>query len=269
MKWIKVKVNYDSDDIFMAKELISNLFYDFGIQGIELEEPMEKNPLDYYHNEKILFSNNYSVSAYFPDNDYLEDKKNLFKERIEIISKENNFIYDISYNDVFEKDWENSWKKYFFPEKISETIVVKPTWQDYEKQDNEKIIEIDPGMAFGTGTHPTTYLCINMLEKYMENNYDVLDIGTGSGILMIAAKKLGANEIWGTDIDEVAVDVAKRNLDLNKIDENSYKVLKGNLAQVIKNKKFDIIVSNILAEIILELLDEIKDLLKEESIVIF
>ena len=146
---------------------------------------------------------------------------------------------------------------------------MKPTWREYEKQDNELVIELDPGRAFGTGSHPTTSLLLKLMEEQDFSNKSVIDIGTGSGILMIAGKLLGADEVYGTDIDEFSMEVAKENLILNNISLNDVKLLKGNLLEVIENKKFDIVVCNILADILVKLLDEIKYILKENSIVLF
>ena len=154
-------------------------------------------------------------------------------------------------------------------EKVSEKFVVKPTWREYEKQDNELVIELDPGRAFGTGSHPTTSLLLKLMEKQDFSNKSVIDIGTGSGILMIAGKLLGVDEVYGTDIDEFSMEVAKENLILNNISLNDVKLLKGNLLEVIENKKFDIVVCNILADVLVKLLDEIKYILKENSIVLF
>jgi ribosomal protein L11 methyltransferase len=151
---------------------------------------------------------------------------------------------------------------------ITDRITVKPTWKEYEPKDGELIIEIDPGMAFGTGTHATTSLCVAMLEKYIKGGESVLDVGTGSGILLIAAAKLGASKIVGVDIDEVAVEVAKENIKLNDISEEKYRVFKGNLVDDLKEEKFEVVVSNILAEVIVTLVDDIKNVLTDNGLFI-
>jgi ribosomal protein L11 methylase PrmA len=138
----------------------------------------------------------------------------------------------------------------------------------YEKNSDELVIELDPGRAFGTGTHPTTYLCIRLMEKYIENSHTVIDVGTGSGILMVAANKLGAKEIWGVDIDADACEVAKENLILNGITDENTKVLVGNLLNVVENKTFDVVVANILADVILMLLKDISKVIKKDGILI-
>jgi len=174
---------------------------------------------------------------------------------------------EIVYSTIDDEDWAEKWKEYFRPEKITETIVVKPTWRDYEAADNEKIIEIDPGMAFGTGTHATTGMCVYFLEKYLKEKDTILDIGTGSGILMIAAKLFGAGNMAGTDIDTVAIETAEKNLRLNKIGSDNYKLILGNLSETI-HEKFDVVAANILAEIIMDLIPELHKVIKNEGIFI-
>jgi len=168
-----------------------------------------------------------------------------------------------------EEDYQNSWKKYLFPEKVSEKFVVKPTWREYTPEADELIIELDPGRAFGTGSHPTTSLCLKLMEENISEGDSVIDVGTGSGILMIAADRLGASEIYGTDIDELAVESAKENLELNNISEDKAKVYKGDLISVVENKKFDVVVANILADVLLILLHDISKVVKPNGKIIF
>jgi ribosomal protein L11 methyltransferase len=124
----------------------------------------------------------------------------------------------VTYARIDEQDWAEAWKAYFWPEKITDLIVVKPSWREYPAEPQEIVLEIDPGMAFGTGTHPTTSLCIRMIQTHLKPGDAFLDVGTGSGILMIAAAKLGAGTVCGVDNDEVAVTVAEKNLLANHID---------------------------------------------------
>lgn len=268
MKWLEIRITYESQEMEVAKEVLGNLFHDFGVRGVKLDEPMGNDELDYYSDEKMRFFKEYAVTGYFPINNYLESKKALFLNKLKELVESENIIYEIFYNELDETEWEESWKKYFNPEKITPNITVKPTWKEYTPSEGEVIIDIDPGMAFGTGTHPTTFLCINMIEKYIKPGMNFLDVGTGSGILMIAAAKTGAEKVLGVDIDEVAVEVAKQNLELNKIGKDKYTVLKGDLLEIVKEEKFDMVASNILAEIIVILLDDIKKVLKKDGIFI-
>lgn len=151
--------------------------------------------------------------------------------------------------------WKDKWKEYFKPARIAENIVVKPTWESYERQGDEKVIEIDPGMAFGTGTHETTSLCVKMLEKYQKESDKVLDIGCGSGILSIAAALLGAEDVLGVDIDPVAVEVAAENIELNGV-ANVAKAQYGDLTKGI-DYKADIVVANLMADLVMMLSEDV------------
>ena len=144
--------------------------------------------------------------------------------------------------------------------------MIKPSWEEYTSAEDEVVIKIDPGMAFGTGTHETTSLCIKMLEKYVPGKKNLLDIGCGSGILMIVGSKFGAEKVDGIDIDPAVEAVAKENLDDNEV--SNYSVVIGNLVDDI-NKKYDIVVSNILADTLMELLDDIEKVLEQGALVIF
>ena len=271
MKVVEIKVIYESDDIDRATKEISDIFYDFGVTGLKIEEPMKhKNPLDFYKNEKDFLMVDHAVSAYFPLNIYAEKRKKVILERFEeVFADREDIVYTIDFYEYDEEDYQNSWKKYLFTEKVSERFVVKPTWREYEPKDDELIIELDPGRAFGTGSHPTTSLCLKLMEKNIKEGDSVIDVGTGSGILMIAADRLGASEVYGTDIDELAVESAKENLELNGISEDRAKVYLGNLVSVVNGKKFDVVVANILADVLLILLNDISKVVKKDGLVIF
>lgn len=271
MKVVEIKVIYESDDIERATKEISDIFYGFGVTGLKIEEPMKsKNPLDFYKNEKEFLMVDHAISAYFPLNPYAEKRKmailSTFEEKF---ADRDDIIYTVDFYEYDEEDYQNSWKKYLFPEKVSEKFVVKPTWREYTPEADELIIELDPGRAFGTGSHPTTSLCLKLMEENISEGDSVIDVGTGSGILMIAADRLGASEIYGTDIDELAVESAKENLELNKISEEKTKVYKGDLISVVENKKFDVVVANILADVLLILLHDISKVVKPNGKIIF
>lgn len=271
MKVMEIKVIFESDDTEKAKKEIGDIFYDFGATGLKIEEPMtHKNSLDYYKNEKDFLMVDHAVSAYFPMNIYAERRKQAIVKRFEeTFAEREDIVYTIDFYDFEEEDYQNSWKKYFYTQKISERFVVKPTWREYEPQEDELVIEIDPGRAFGTGTHPTTSLCIKLMEENIKEGNTVIDVGTGSGILMIAAEKLGAGKIVGTDIDPVAVEVAEENLLLNKVDMEKAKAYAGDLVTVVQNEKFDVVVANILADVLLILLKDISRVVKKDGLVIF
>ena len=271
MKVVEIKVIYESDDVDRATKEISDIFYDFGVTGLKIEEPMKhKNPLDFYKNEKDFLMVDHAVSAYFPLNIYAEKRKKVILERFEeVFADREDIVYTIDFYEYDEEDYQNSWKKYLFTEKVSERFVVKPTWREYEPKEDELIIELDPGRAFGTGSHPTTSLCLKLMEENIKEGDSVIDVGTGSGILMIAADRLGASEVYGTDIDELAVESAKENLELNGISEDRARVYLGNLVSVVNGKKFDVVVANILADVLLILLNDISKVVKKDGLVIF
>ncbi|MGL6064657.1 MAG: 50S ribosomal protein L11 methyltransferase [Fusobacteriaceae bacterium] len=265
MKVNEIRVVFESDDIIKTREEISKVFYDFGATGLKIDEPLTHlNPLDYYRDTKEFSDVDNAVSAYYPGNFYSEKRNIEIKNKLsEIFDDRDDVIYSVSICSYEEEDYQNSWKHHLYPEKISEKFVVKPTWREYTPEEGELVIELDPGRAFGTGSHSTTSLCVKIMEEQMqENDISVLDVGTGSGILMIAAAKLGAKRVVGIDIDELAVEVAQENMELNKIDKNQFEVLKGDLISSLKDEKFDFVVANILADVILLLLQDISKVVK-------
>lgn len=154
-----------------------------------------------------------------------------------------------------EDEWKDNWKEYFRPAKISDRIVVKPTWEEYERQADELVIEIDPGMAFGTGTHETTSLCVKLMEKYMKPGDKVLDVGCGSGILTIAGGLLGASEILGIDIDPVAVEISAENIEKNRLSQKA-RVMVGDLTKGI-DFRANLVVGNLMADLVMMLSEDV------------
>jgi len=150
---------------------------------------------------------------------------------------------------------------------MTERIVVTPSHGGYLAKEDELVIKLDSGAAFGTGTHPTTALCINMIENYLKKRDVFLDVGTGTGILMIAAAKLGAERVFGIDKDQIAVEIARRNLQLNKIREERFGVRVGNLLDGVR-KQFDMVAANILTEVNAKLLDDMGKVIKKSGIFI-
>lgn len=167
---------------------------------------------------------------------------------------------------VNDDDWKDKWKEFFKPSKITDTLVVKPTWEEYEPAEGEKIIEIDPGMAFGTGTHETTTLCMRLLEKYLKDDQSVMDVGCGSGILAIAAALLGSKDILGVEIDPDAVRTAIENVELNGVSD-AVAVKEGDLTKGV-DKVVDLIVANLMAPLVIELSGAAADHLVDKGIYI-
>ena len=263
MKWIQVKVIFDFEDKQLATDLIADIFYEQGITGLVVEAPDIEHPEDW--GKDAITPDHYSVIGYLLHDEQSEKQLKIIEKNLVSLENKNGIIYKIVCSDVDESDWAHQWKAHFRPEKITDTIVIKPTWREYSGKNNEVILEIDPGMAFGTGIHPTTRMCIAMIEKYLKQGDSFLDVGTGSGILMVAAAKLGASRVWGTDNDEVAVDVAGKNLMQNEIAASTFKVITGNLLENI-GARFDVVAANITSKTILLLLDDIQKVLVKNSI---
>ena len=262
--WVEVKIVTKSEAI----EPISGIFYGLDVKGVAIEDPndilqREQGPLTWdFADINILEYGGKAavVKGYFSVDDDIDNLVAYVNGKLDELK---DMGIDIGEGSVFaekvrEEDWANNWKKYYKPTKIGQNIVVKPIWEDYEAKDDEIVLELDPGMAFGTGTHETTRMCAQALEKYITPDTTVFDIGTGSGILAIAAAKLKAKHAVGVDLDPVAVDSAKENVACNKLD--NIDILEGNLLDVVEGKA-DIVVANIIAEIIMILVDDVKEAL--------
>ena len=267
MKWIKVRVDYFSDNLEEIKAKLVNMFNEIGINQVEVIDYFSENELDYNAN----FSNKndvWSIIGYIVDNRFANTKLNIiFNNLKEFTENENEFMYEIFTAKCNDEDWQDEWKKYFHTVNITDNIVIKPSWDEYEPFDNEIVVEIDPGLAFGTGTHETTSLCVEFLEKYAQNKKKLLDIGCGSGILMLIGKKLGVEKVVGIDIDEKVNDVVLENFSKNGINEN-FQVIIGNLVDDV-NEKYDLVVSNILVDVLEKLLEDIEKILEKDATVIF
>lgn len=267
MKWIKVRVDYFSDNLEETKAKLVNMFNEIGINQVEVVDYFSENELDYNAN----FSNKndvWSIIGYVVDNRFANTKLNIiFNNLKEFMENENEFMYEIFTAKCNDEDWQDEWKKYFHTVNITDNIVIKPSWDKYEPSDNEIVVEIDPGLAFGTGTHETTSLCVEFLEKYSQTKKKLLDIGCGSGILMLIGKKLGVEKVVGIDIDEKVNDVVLENFSKNGINEN-FQVIIGNLVDDV-NEKYDLVVSNILVDVLEKLLEDIEKILEKDATVIF
>ena len=197
MEWIAVKVVILSGDKPQAIELISDIFYDLGVKGVQIEDP-SLDPEEGWSADAVPKPLQNAVIGYFADTPQTGNHMNLLQDRIVWLEKTEKIHCTLDYQRVAESDWAESWKAFFWPESITTRITVKPTWRDYTAKPDEIVLEIDPGMAFGTGTHPTTALCIGLLEKYVSKGCRFLDIGTGSGILMIAAANSAPKSWWAS-----------------------------------------------------------------------
>jgi ribosomal protein L11 methyltransferase len=266
MKWIAAKIVFKHKNKQLATDLISDVFYDLGLKGVEIEDP-DLDPDEAWGSDAFPAPLEHAVVGFFPETPQTAEKLNLLEKKIHVLNKGLGLQSRIEFRQMDEEDWAESWKTYFWPQRITDRITVKPTWRDYHPAPHEIVLEIDPGMAFGTGTHPTTALCISLIEQHLFAGSTFLDVGTGSGILMVAAAKLGADRLLGIDNDDIALKIAEKNLRLNQISQQCFELRAGNLAESVHGR-YDIIVANILSEPILTLLDTIGQHMSERSVLI-
>lgn len=268
MQWIEVNVAVTHE----AVEAVADIMNSVGAKGVAIEDPQLINDLrnsgtwelcdiPEQQNTEIV-----TISAYYADDEKLQG-------RLEQIEAELNAIEErigkyrfgnTRFRTVSEQDWANEWKQYFHVTHVGKSLVIKPSWEDYTAKEGERVIEIDPGMAFGTGTHHTTNMCMERLEKVLPADATVFDVGTGSGILAIAAALLGAKEVKAVDIDGVAVRVAKENVADNGL-SHRVEVREGDLLHGTEGQA-DVIIANIIADIIIMLLPDIPGKLKDDGI---
>lgn len=270
MNWTEVQIKTTAE----LEDLVSSILYDVGATGLAIEDPRDilelsksEGKWDYVDPSLLdLDCDGITIKAYFSESEDLEDKIQYIRDKINtnpMFNKEENLV---SISLVDDNDWAESWKKYYKPIRIGEKIIIKPSWETYELEQNDIMIELDPGMAFGTGTHETTAMCTEALEKYLKSRDVVYDIGCGSGILSIVAAKLGAEKVIGVDLDELCIKVSNENIVLNKVDD-IVEIRQGNLLDVVEEKA-NIIVSNIIAEIIAEMTKDLRDYLKDDGMFI-
>lgn len=278
MKWIRFTLDTHTD----AVDLLSYKLDEIGVEGIEIED---KLPLSEADKEKMFVDilpdpvdNDGTAKVHF----YMEpencDPEKVMLQVQYIFQELREFCEigkgTITLSETEDKDWINNWKTFFKPFRAADDIVIKPTWETYEKEkDSDILIEIDPGIAFGTGSHETTKLCIQALDKYVKEGDSILDVGCGSGILSIAALKLGAAHATAIDIDEVAVKVAAENMAVNQIPSSRYTLYDGDLIsnaflKVKAGTSHDIVVANILADVIIPLTGVIRPHLKKGGLYI-
>lgn len=268
MQWAEVSIQTTHE----ATDVVAEIYHDLGASGVVIEDPellnnyIDAGQWDFSGIERAEDTSIVTVKAYLPVDEDLDDKLRTFELRIKDFKSMTDDDMEkgpctISWNTVRDEDWADNWKAYFHPEKVGGMLVIKPTWEDYEASPDDIVIELDPGSAFGTGTHPTTAMCLRELETLVKGGMRIFDVGTGSGVLSIAAAKLGATDVTAMDYDKVAVDVAAENIRQNGVED----VVKTGVSDILKSfdGKADLIVANIIADIIIMLFDELDEHLAE------
>jgi len=264
--WIEITIHTTNE----ASEIVESILLDYGSTGVAIEDPttLEENLHDDFGTIVELSPTDYPevgviVKGYINELNFDDETFNRFKDELEQLGKNINIgeFFKIETTTIQDSDWENSWKDYFDILNIGEKFVIVPTWREYENEEDKYVINIDPGMAFGTGGHETTSLCIKNLEKYVKPHDNVIDVGCGSGILSIAASYLTDGSLKAVDLDKLAVDVSRENFALNNL-ENRIEVEEASLLTK-ETKKYDVIVANILAHIIELMLEDAYKLLED------
>jgi len=280
MNWTEIAIETNNDGI----ETLTGNLLNIGITGIRIENSDDFNEFlegteiywDYV-DESLMYLKDAptKVILYLPENSQGMDMMSSLKNVLEELKKEEKYgNLEMTVNNVKEEDWENNWKQFFKPIKIGDKFLIKPTWEKTENPDNRRILEIDPGMSFGTGTHETTRLCLETMEKFDLEDKEVLDLGCGSGILSIGALLLGAKHVNMVDIDANSTRIAKENTDLNGFGEDCYNVYCGNiiedktLCDTLGYKKYDIIFANIVADVLKAMSGQFGEFLKDDGMLI-
>ena len=256
MDWSEIKMEVQDRE---AVDGISNMLAEMGTGGVMIEDPQaiadyaDSGLWDAHEfSEDLLNRKEIYIKSYLPQDENLLNRiEQIIIELNEIEIRMDMGPTRVTYKPVQEEDWANAWKVYFKPERIGKRTVIKPSWEEYTPLEDDLVIEIDPGMAFGTGNHATTALCLQMLEEYVQPGMDIIDVGTGSGILAIQTALLGAGTVQAMDFDTVAVSAATENVALNHLEE-TVSVCQSDLLAEAKGEA-DIIVANIIADIIIRL----------------
>jgi ribosomal protein L11 methyltransferase len=248
LNWLEISIQVDDEE---TAEAICELFDQYGQGGAVQEQIfLDKDETDSHIPRPI------TIKAYLPSKGANNQRRHSLEESLSLLTK----LYPLSaprFREMKDEDWASAWKAYFQPQRIGQHLVFKLAEQDFSSGEDDIVIDLEPGMAFGTGLHPTTRMCVICLEKYLRTGDRVLDMGTGSGILAIAAARLGASSVLALDNDPVAVQVARRNASLNNV-VDAIEVREGSLAYLTKNSSplVDGITINILAEVITNMMEK-------------
>lgn len=282
MEWIEVFVATSQ----MGLEPVEGVLYQCGLNGLMIHDEADfaeflENPnreWDYVADELVEEKQEQTtgITFFLRDNLYGREQLSQIKSALQSVKETEKELdlgsLEVTMKNVAEEDWANNWKKYFKPFPVGDKIMIKPSWEELPAQTDKIILKIDPGHIFGTGTHETTQLCMELIEKYVKKDDMVLDIGCGSGILSIASLLLDAKEADAVDIDPNAIQIAYENSDRNDIDRNRYHVKAGNILEdkelqaSYSGKKYDLVAANIVADVIIALTKQVPDYIKDGGV---
>ncbi len=282
MEWIEVFVAVSQTGL----EPIAGLLYECGLTGLMISDEADfqefleapNRDWDYIADELVEEKQKLEtgITFFLTDNLYGREQLTQIKSALDVIKEQEKELdlgsLEMTMKNVQEEDWANNWKKYFKPFPVGEKIMIKPSWEELTAPTDKVVLKIDPGHIFGTGTHETTQLCMELIETYLKKDDMVLDIGCGSGILSIVSLLLEAKEADAVDIDPNAMEIAYENSDRNDIPREKYHVCAGNiledetLHQKYSGKKYDMVEANIVADVIIALTKKVPDYIKDGGI---
>ncbi|MTI81485.1 MAG: 50S ribosomal protein L11 methyltransferase [Firmicutes bacterium] len=259
MKWLEIAVDIPAEGL----EMVSLIFEELGSGGVVIDDPaiiyskMQSGEWDICEYPDVQPQQKAPVvKGYFP----LDENSSFLIGDLENRIGRLGYQPKIFTREVKEEDWATAWKAYYKPFKVGKKFLVKPNWEELDNSSDRLLLDMDPGMAFGCGTHPTTSMCMELIEDYVCGDEEVCDVGTGSSILAIAAAKLGANHVVAVDLDKTAVKVARSNVQLNNV-EDKVQVLHGDLLSQY-NGQADVVIANIVADVIIKLAPDAAKVLK-------
>ena len=264
MDWTEVTITVNAKDVDKAGD-IANMVVPYGIY-IEDYSNLEEEAWEIAHIDLIdedLLQKDRSkalVHIYISPEESPAEAVAFLRERYTAEGIENEICLD----SCVEEDWINNWKQYFKPIPVGQKLLIRPTWEEVKDSGGRTVLDLDPGLAFGTGTHETTRLCMELLEQYVRPGMNVLDVGFGSGILSVAALLLGADKAVGVDIDELAVKTAVENAEINHV-EDRFTGICGNLTDQVTGT-YDIVVANIVADVIIMLTKDVEQFMKPDTV---
>ncbi len=283
MDWIKLSVSTTTEGI----ETVCAVLMEQGILGVEIDDSTDfhnfldsnRDKWDYVDKELLKAHESGSfVSFYVTDDTEGKESISMVKSALLMLKSqddENEYgTLELTSTNMKEEDWSENWKQYFKPLNVGDKILILPEWEKLDVPTDRTVFTVNPGMSFGTGAHHTTQLCIKAMEKYLKNGMTILDLGCGSGILSIISLLLGAEHATAVDIDEGAVKIALENAEKNNIDLAKYRTMAGNvtcdkeLFEKISDRKYDIVLANIVADVIIGIRDIVPKFLKEDGIFI-